>query len=65
MPLYAQHPALRLRQAAADVGMLAWLVLWIVVARVVHTAVLALAAPGRAVADLGSSVQHPARAPSP
>jgi hypothetical protein len=56
MPLYAQHPALRLRQAAADVGMLAWLVLWIVVARVVHTAVLALAAPGRAVEDLGSSV---------
>jgi hypothetical protein len=56
MPLYAQHPALRLRQVAADVGMLAWVVLWIVVARVALTAGLALAAPGRAVEELGSSV---------
>jgi hypothetical protein len=56
MPLYAQHPALRARQVAADVGMLAWTVLWIVVAQVVHGAVLVLAAPGRAVEDLGTSV---------
>ena len=26
---YAQHPAVRLRQLAADVGMLAWLVIWV------------------------------------
>ena len=56
MPLYAQHPALRARQGAADLGMLAWAVLWILVARVVHRAVLVLAEPGRAVADLGAAV---------
>jgi hypothetical protein len=53
---YAQHPALRLRQVAADVGMLAWLVVWVLVARTVHAAVLVLAEPGRAVEDLGRSV---------
>lgn len=56
MPLYAQHPALRARQAAADLGMLAWIVLWVLVARTVHRAVLVLAEPGRAVEDLGTSV---------
>lgn len=56
MPIYAQHPALRARQGAADLGMLAWVVLWVLVARVVHRAVLVLAEPGRAVEDLGSAV---------
>jgi hypothetical protein len=56
MQLYAQHPALRARQLSADVGMVAWLVLWVLVARAVHAAVLALAEPGRAVEDLGRSV---------
>ena len=56
MPLYAQHPALRARQVAADLGMLAWTVLWVLVARAVHRAVLVLAEPGRAVEDLGESV---------
>src|SRR3712207_8101891 len=56
MRLYAEHPALRVRQAGADVGMLAWTVLWILVARAVHRAVLVLAEPGRAVEDLGGSV---------
>jgi hypothetical protein len=56
MQLYAQHPALRTRQLAADLGMLAWLVLWVLVARTVHAAVLVLAEPGRAVEDLGNSV---------
>ena len=56
MQLYAHHPVLRGRQLAADVGMLAWIVLWVVLARAVHGAVLALAAPGRAVEDLGDSV---------
>src|SRR5829696_8914981 len=56
MQLYAQTPALRVRQIAADVGMLTWAVLWVGVARVVHGAVLVLAGPGRAVEDLGSSV---------
>jgi hypothetical protein len=40
----------------ADLGLLAWLVGWVLVARAVHRAVLVLAEPGRAVEDLGSSV---------
>ncbi|WP_448608224.1 hypothetical protein [Geodermatophilus sp. URMC 60] len=56
MPLYAPSPALRGRQLGADVGLLAWLVLWVLVARTAHGAVLALAEPGRAVEDLGASV---------
>ena len=56
MPLYAPSPALRGRQLAADVGLLAWLVLWVLVARTVHGAVLALAEPGRAVEDLGAAL---------
>ncbi len=56
MPLYAPSPALRGRQLAADVGLLAWLVLWVLVAWTVHGAVLVLAEPGRAVEDLGASV---------
>ncbi len=56
MHLYAPSPALRGRQLAADVGLVAWLVLWVLVARTVHGAVLALAEPGRAVEDLGASV---------
>jgi hypothetical protein len=56
MQLYAQSPVLRTRQVATDVGMLAWLLLWVVVARVVHSAVLVLAEPGRAVEGLGRSV---------
>ena len=56
MQLYAQHPALRSRQVAADVGILVWTVLWVLVARLVHGAVLVLAEPGRAVEGLGRSV---------
>jgi hypothetical protein len=54
--LYADSPTVRARQVAADLGMVAWLVLWVLVARTVHGAVLALAEPGRAVEDLASSV---------
>ena len=56
MQLYAQHPVVRTRQLAGDVGFLAWIVLWVLVARTVHGAVLVLAEPGRAVEDLGASV---------
>lgn len=56
MQLYAQSPVLRTRQLAADLGMLVWVVVWALVARAVHAAVLLLAEPGRAVEDLGSSV---------
>ena len=56
MHLYASHPALRTRQVLADLGMLAWALLWFLVARTVHRAVLVLAEPGRAVEDLGDSL---------
>jgi hypothetical protein len=56
MRLYADHPDHRTRQVAADVGLLVWAVGWVLVARVVHGAVLALAGPGNAVADLGRSI---------
>jgi hypothetical protein len=54
--LYAPSPAHRGRQLLADGGLLCWLVVWALVARAVHGAVLKLAAPGRAVEDFGSSV---------
>lgn len=56
MRLYADRPDSRARQVAADLGLLAWLVLWVLLARVVHRAVLVLADPGNAVADLGRSI---------
>jgi hypothetical protein len=56
MRLYAESPTLRLRQVAADVGLLLWIVGWVLAARAVHGAVLLLAEPGRAVEDLGRSV---------
>ncbi|MDP5183407.1 hypothetical protein QOZ88_12225 [Blastococcus sp. BMG 814] len=56
MRFYAEHPALRARQLAADLGFLAWTVVWVLVARAAHGAVLLLAGPGRAVEDLGRSV---------
>ncbi|HEY4625825.1 MAG TPA: hypothetical protein VIH01_07375 [Blastococcus sp.] len=56
MQLYAQHPVQRSRQMAADVGMLAWVLLWVLLAGTVHHAVLVLAEPGRAVEALGDSV---------
>ena len=56
MQWYAQASVLRSRQLAADAGLVGWLVAWVVIARLVHRAVLALAAPGRAVESLGASV---------
>jgi hypothetical protein len=56
MQLYAHSPTLRTRQLAADLGMVVWVVVWVLLARAVHAAVLVLAEPGRAVEDLGDSV---------
>jgi hypothetical protein len=56
MRLYADRPDSRARQLGADLGLVAWAVLWVLVARVVHRAVLVLARPGEAVADLGRSI---------
>lgn len=56
MRLYPERPDKRLTHVLADLGMLAWVVLWVLVARAVHGAVLALAGPGEAVESLGTSV---------
>jgi hypothetical protein len=56
MRLYADLSDRRARQVAADVGVLAWALLWALVARAVHRAVLVLAEPGRSVEDLGRSI---------
>ncbi|MGY1710329.1 hypothetical protein ACI8AC_12550 [Geodermatophilus sp. SYSU D00758] len=56
MPLYAPRSGLRARQAAADLGLLAWTAAWVLAARAAHRAVLVLAGPGDAVAELGGSV---------
>jgi len=56
MRLYADHPDRRARQLAADAGMLAWVVLWVLVARAVYRAVQVLGEPGRAVEGLGRSI---------
>src|SRR4051812_50152829 len=56
MRLYADRPDHRARQIGADLGLVAWAVLWVLVARAVHRAVLVLADPGNAVADLGRSI---------
>ncbi|WP_448612875.1 hypothetical protein [Modestobacter sp. URMC 112] len=58
MRLYADRPDVRTRQLAADLGLLAWTVAWVLVARAVHRAVLVLAEPGRALADLGGSISR-------
>ncbi|WP_369141169.1 hypothetical protein [Modestobacter versicolor] len=58
MRLYADRPDARARQLATDLGLVAWTVLWVLVARAVHGAVLVLAEPGRAVADLGRSISE-------
>jgi hypothetical protein len=58
MRLYADRPDRRARQLAGDLGLLVWLVLWVGVARTVHGAVLVLAEPGRAVAELGRSMSE-------
>ena len=56
MRLYADHPDRRARQLAADAGMFAWVVLWVLVARAVYRAVQVLGEPGRAVEGLGRSI---------
>ncbi|MGY1750644.1 hypothetical protein [Modestobacter sp. SYSU DS0511] len=53
MRLYADRADRRARQVAGDLGLLLWAVLWVLVARTVHGAVLTLAEPGKAVAGLG------------
>ena len=55
MKLYADLPGRRSAQVLADVGVLIWVVGWLWLARHVHDAVLALAAPARRLESAGGS----------
>ncbi|SHG15648.1 hypothetical protein [Streptoalloteichus hindustanus] len=71
MKWYADAPARRARQLAADVFALAWIVLWVVLALRLRDDVLRLRGPGDRMADAGAGLQgafgaaaeHAARVP--
>jgi hypothetical protein len=54
--LYADTPARRARQLAGDLLLLAWVVGWVVVARLVHEATMLLARPGEEIASAGTGL---------
>lgn len=56
MRFYAQTPVRLTRQVAGDLAVLAWIVVWILVARAVHGAVMTLAVAGRKVEEAGNSL---------
>jgi hypothetical protein len=53
MMLYAQRPARRTRQVVGDLAVLAWIAVWVWVARSLHEQVSRLGAPGRSLEDAG------------
>lgn len=55
MKVYADLPARRFRQMLADVLMVVWVVVCVLVARGVHAATMSLAEPGRALESAGVS----------
>lgn len=55
MKPYSDLPVHRTRQVLADLLVVAWVVLWVWVGRVVHDAVAVLAGPGRELAGAGNS----------
>jgi hypothetical protein len=56
MKLYADASPRRTRQVVGDVLFVAWLLLWLWLANVVHDATLALAAPGRRIESAGGDL---------
>lgn len=56
MKLYADFPARRTRQLLGDALLVVWVLLWIQVAAVVRTAILALARPGAQIAEAGQGL---------
>jgi hypothetical protein len=56
MRWYAETPAHRSRQVLADAAVAAWVLLWLLLARTVHAAVQALAAPGREIQQAGKGL---------
>ena len=56
MQWYAETGARRVRQVAADLALLAWIVLWWRVSRVTRDLVAALGTPGRGLASSGDRI---------
>lgn len=56
MTWYAETPAKRTAQQAADVAVAAWVLLWLWIGNAVHEAVQSLAAPGRELEEAGASL---------
>jgi hypothetical protein len=56
MRWYADAPGRRTRQVLVDLLVLAWVVLWVLVARWVHGLVMTLAAPAAPLRDAGTSL---------
>lgn len=56
--LYADLPGRRLLQIVADLGLLAWLALWVWVGRRVHDVTMALAEPGRRLQGAGAGFRE-------
>ncbi|GAA5162772.1 hypothetical protein [Ornithinimicrobium tianjinense] len=57
MRWYADAPARRTRQVVADLLVLAWVVLWVLVGRWVFALVMTLAAPAEPLRDAGTSLR--------
>ena len=57
MTFYAEQPVRRALQVAGDLGVVGWTVAWVLLARVVHGAVMAATAPGRRLADVGTTIE--------
>ncbi len=62
MKLYADAAPRRTRQVVGDALFVAWLLLWLWLANVVHDATLALATPGRRIETAGGDLSHKLRA---
>ncbi|MFW5474044.1 hypothetical protein ACOCJ5_12115 [Knoellia sp. CPCC 206450] len=58
MKLYADLPGRRLAQMLADLGILAWAVVWVWVGRRVHDVTMALAEPGRRLEGAGAGFRE-------
>lgn len=62
MKLYADLPARRRRQLLSDAALLAWIVMWVLLARALHGGVLLLARPAQALSDGSSGLAEQLRA---
>jgi hypothetical protein len=56
MKLYADAPARRTRQVVGDLLVAGWVLVWLVVARLVHEATMLLARPGEQLAEAGGGL---------